>query len=262
LFFQSDRGYGWTETWYSAGANYFQVLNAAKAMAAARVQMNGVNTALTFIRVSDDELKRDTLVYAVPVPDQRPTGLLTQASDIANTALVLRLEASPTKHSQMYLRGLPDDICTLGGRYTPNPLFLLALVNWQNVVTIGGWSLRGQNTPSPLDPTIANVGQPDIDGNVLITTNAAHGFLVRDLVKITGLIGGSGVRGTHRISSVPAATEFIIHAPRVGSRYIGGGRVTKIVYSLALIIAMQVLRVSHRIAGRPFDSPRGRRLVR
>jgi len=49
---------------------------------------------------------------------------------------------------------------------------------------------------------------------------------------------------------------------RVGRPYLGGGTVVKNGYALGLINTSTIVRASHHNAGRPFDSPRGRRLVR
>lgn len=259
--FASDRGYGWSETYFTNLPNHDTTLAAARAVLPARVNLLAGQSRCVFIRVSDDAIKRDSKVFPVPAGDQRSKMRYTGGDDIANTCLVCRIESGVLKRRTLFLRGIPDDIVVNGGEYQPVPAFTGSLITFTDALKNAQVGVRSRGDfAAPVN--IVNVGTVGPTGLVTITTQAAHGFALNDVVNIRGLKGAGQVRGLQQVVAVGSATTFDIRVSRVVSPYLSNGNVCRIVYSLPAIDNLVAVRISHHNAGRPFDSPRGRRRVR
>lgn len=261
FFFKDSNGYGWTETIHSQKPDLTSIMAAAKDLIVPRRNMLGNTAYLVFIRVSDDLVKRDSLIYQVPAGDQQSRGSPEGSADIANTSLVVRLQSNPTVRRTLFMRGVPDGIVTQSGKYTPSGAFDQAFTDWLALLQTGQWACRTKDN-AVLPHVITNVVQDLATTNTTITTLDNHGLTVQDPVTITGVRGAKEVNGTWPLFSVPTPTSVIIKVPRIVSPYGGGGLLAKIGFLLFPIVDGEVRRVSHRIAGRPFDSPVGRRKAR
>lgn len=261
FFFKSDTGYGWTETFFSTRAVLNTALQDAIFILPKRLQLLGSGVSCVFIRVSDDLVKRDSEIYQVPASDQKPTGLVSGASDIPNTCVIVRLEGSPVRRRTLYMRGVPDAIVINAGRFDPDPTWVRNFGLWSALLTAGAWAMKCKSTPGAF-ADINGVSTPSGNGTVTISTGLPHGFVQGDIVGITGVKGASAVNGKWTATTVPSATTFTIIVNRIPKPYTVGGKTAKYESELVGIVSAQTIRASHRIAGRPFDAPRGRRLVR
>jgi hypothetical protein len=260
-FFKNTNGYGWTETLFNQAGTLDQTMVRAQTLLPFRVKLLGQGSSLQFIRVSDDEIKRDSQIYTVPNADRESKSRSFGDADIANTCLVVRLDSGPLKRRTLFLRGVPDIMVQDNGIYTPTPGYKQAVKDWGDSLspTLMAIRIRGDDGV-PIN--LSNVSLVAGDGTVTITTAAAHTYGPNDFVNIRGVLGATQVRGLQRVLTVPDNTHFTIRVNRVVKVYLGGGNVVRNVYSLVNIIGGQVVRASHHNAGRPFDAPRGRRLVR
>ena len=262
FFFKDAGGYGWTETVHNSGADLATVLTRANALARLRRNLLGSSSRLCFIRVSDDEVKRDSRVVNLPFADQTVRNAGIDTSDIANTCLVVRMETdSPVKRRTLSLRGFPDGTCSASGAYTPDAAFDQAFQRWSRDLLKDGWSIRSRDGTQP-NHSIVSVTQVPATGVVTVTTLDAHLFELGKAILITGAKGCPQINGTWIPSSIPSGTTFTIQLSQIIAAYTGNGIAKKLGYTLAAITSAEVMRVSHRIAGRPFDSPVGRRRAR
>lgn len=261
FFFTSNRGYGWTETLYTFAPTLDIAMTQAKALLPVRVNLMGRGSFLQFIRVSDDLVKRDSQVYPVPNSDRETKSRAGGDADIANTCCVVRIESGVLKRRTLFLRGIPDDIVLDNGIFRPTPAFTANFTLWAAVLFAGGFAIRVRSdVGAPVDLT--NVSTVGPTGLVTITTAGAHGLVPNNVANIRGVLGATQVRGLQRVITVVDASNFQIRVNRVVKPYLGGGNVVLNDYSLAAISNAVVVRCSHHNAGRPFDAPRGRRLVR
>lgn len=262
FFFKDSGGYGWTETIHNAGADLTTVLPRALSLATTRRNMLGSTARLTFIRVSDDEVKRDSRVIQIPTGDQTARLGPDASSDIANTALVVRMEtASPVKRRTLSMRGIPDGTVSNAGQYTPDGNFSNTFMLWESKLKTDGWSIRSRDGLQPPHNILTAVQAPTT-GVVTITTGDDHDLELGKPLLITGSRGAPQINGTWIPFAIPSLTTFQIKITQLMGIYDGGGIVKKLGFVLNAITSAQVMRVSHRIAGRPFDSPVGRRRAR
>lgn len=260
FFFKNNNGAGWSETLFIAVADLDIALERAKVIASWRVNCQGVGSRLEFIRVSDDLVKRDSKIYPVPAGDQTSHKRESGDADIASTCLLVRCESGVVKRRSLFLRGVPDDITKDNGRYRPSAEFQQAFDQYVAAVKANNGSIKVRKGIGVLY-NISNVSSADANGNVTITTSAPNDFVPNDVVNIRGVLGATQVRGLQRVLTAPTTTTFTIRVNRIVRPYIGGGNVQHNDYELFSINNMVPVRCSHHNAGRPFDSPRGRRLV-
>jgi hypothetical protein len=260
-FFTNNNGAGWSETYYTNAPTLGLALAAGKVLLPARVGLLGRGAVLRFIRVSDDLIARDSQIYPVPVTDGEVKQRSAGDADIANNCVDVRIEATDLKRRTLFLRGIPDGICLDNGRLDPTPAWTANFLIFSQVLLSGAFAVRVRIN-SGLPNTISNVSTVGPTGLVTITTVANHGFSLNNVVNIRGVIGATQVRGLQKVNSVTDATNFVIRVNRVVKPYLGGGNVVKNDYELIALTNVVAVRCSHHNAGRPFDSPRGRRLVR
>jgi hypothetical protein len=258
FFFEDTNKHGWTETIHSTAADLSTLLAAATRLSQKRRDLLGLTAGLTFIRVSDDAVKRDSKINHIGFDDTKSRTSESSASDIANTCLVVRLDANPVVRRTLYMRGIPDAVCASAGRYIPTPEFRTKFDEWMALITTEGWACRTKDDLIPVY-TISNVTFDPVTGLATITTTAPHLFTLTDPIEIKGVRGCTAVNGKWNIFALAGAETFKIKLGVLLPPYGGGGSVNKIGFKLVNITQGEVRRVSHRLAGRPFDSPRGRR---
>jgi hypothetical protein len=262
FFFKDQQDYGWTETIYSLQPTLDTAMAKAQLLLVKRRDLLGNTSGLVQLRVSFDDHQRDSLVYPVPVFDQT-TKIPTDAegSDIANTCLLVRLATSAVVRRSLSLRGYPDNIVTLSGQYSPTAGFRTAFVAWANELTNGLWGIRTKD-PAALTVPLDNVIQNVATGEVTITTHAPFVVVPNQAITLRAIRGPNTMNGTWRVFNVINPTNFTVLTRTLIRPYLGGGIATVAQFNVTPINSGIVIRVSHRIAGRPFDSHRGRRSAR
>lgn len=257
--FKDVNEHGWSETFHSLKTTYTDTLAAAQRLALLRAQLLGVGAFLPFIRVSDDLVKRDSMVYFVDPPNDRQVDVNFGPSDIANTALLIRLIADPLKRRPLYMRGLPDKLCSNSGTYTNFPGWTSAYNLWKKQLLADDWAMRSKVAVSPA-VLIVTVLQDPSTGIVTINTAGPHGIAANGAYTITGAhTGVSSINGTGKALSVPSASVLTINSQVRLDTYMGGAMIGPLGYELKRLLSGGIEDFTHRITGRPFDSPRGRR---
>lgn len=262
FFLKDDNGYGWTEAIYHNGGNLDQSMNSAKELLPLRVRLNGLGTYLYKIRVSDEEIQGDSVVYFVPPGDQIPSGAHLDDHDNPNLCMLVRLDTavSPIVRRSLYLRGFADKY-VINGKFTPDGGWTGPFNRWRNQLRADGWSLI-RTKPGAITHDIFNYVQDASANTVAITTSTPHGFTAGMGITITGSRGPGVPRGVFRVAAINSVTSFTINYFRLMGNVLQKGKVKKFDKDLVAIGEAQVTRVGHRISGSPSDAPRGRRSAR
>lgn len=261
FFFEDDAGYGWSEGIYNQGADLTTTLANAVRLLPLRVRLLGTGARLTMIRVSDDEVKRDSRVYIVPPGDQANTATHSDPHDNANLCILLRLEASdPIARRSLYLRGFADKYCA-SGVFAPDAAFTAAFNRWKAAIKADNWALK---IKTGVYPAINISGFQQVPGEnfITVTTAGNHNFEQGLKVIFSGAKGPGVPRGTQQVLSVPTATSFRVSTTQMLGTPTAYGTVRRQDYALTPCTDVQVVRVSRRATGRPSSSPRGRRSAR
>lgn len=113
-FFFKSSGQGWTESWYVRDVvDYDALLKLGKDYAPLRAALLGIGGSLEYVRISDDEVKRETLVYQCPVKDGTSSYFVDSTKDRIDQGwmrALLRCEGTPFYRKSWMLAGLPDRV--------------------------------------------------------------------------------------------------------------------------------------------------------
>ena len=260
IFFKQG-SYGWTETYFLPTTTLTNALLKAELLVSLRRALLGDVSRITYVRVSDDEKFRDSLVRVQP-PDLQTGPAGNGNPDPAYTSLLLRLEGGEEHRRQLYLRGIPDSVIV-----EPDPPIFEAgytkfFKNFRTELISQGWAFKVIKKP-PAVPAVLITGFITATPPV-VTTGAAHNLTTGDNVLIRGVKGfeannGRGANGRWYVNVLTANSFEITGRLTPFGAYLGGGEIIKRVYGLIDVTAVELVRVTKRSTGRPFDSPRGRR---
>lgn len=256
-FFFTDGKYGWSETFFSQPEGLAEAKAKALVLARSRFALLGQGPVFSGIRVSDDDVQRDSLIVLaneIPVDKVRPS----DASDVPYSSLLLRWNSGSLYWRQHYCRGVPDvditdpeDLGSKASLIKGFGLFKKAILEGQYRLKV---TLRGaENPPIVITAIAADAFGWDI-------TAPGHGLIDDAQVRISGATGDNMPRGVYRVKVIDGNNFTALKTPPAGPVfYTGGGKVHKILRAYKLITDGQIVRQTHRDTGRPFDSPRGRR---
>lgn len=288
LFFTDhNQSAGWSETHYSvSGQDLPTVLKDAQDMAKARVMMLGAGISLDYIRVSDQQVRGDSLVaLGIPPSQQNPIAynkaLIVEAtvvgeggrtvsptSDYSFTALLCRMEMGVSQRKSLYLRGIPDSLDQDGGVITDS-VFLDAFNSWVDLMKSGKWGARVLNkdlTANPIFPITSvtnNAGPPQ---QVTITA-AGSNFQTGQSVRISGIkyqaappaAASTPINGVWQVANPQAGSFQLSGYPGGTVQYFYGGSVRARTYTVPAYSNVLQIRMVSRRAGRPFGLSKGRR---
>jgi hypothetical protein len=267
-FFTQGR-FGWSESHYGTFADHATALAALDSLRQFRVQLFGKdisatppadNPRLEFARVSLDTVAGDSLVSEY-TDNAQVNPVDVGEADIPHTCLLVRLEAGTANRRSFFLRGLPDWVTKGGGQFISSGNFSARLRGFFSALVAprSPFGIRVPTTPLVLAGTIDTANTVGVSNLVLVNTFAAHGLLVGDTIAIKGR-GIAWLRGRHRILGVTGPTGFTIDITRPAGQVIGQPKVYKLnPFVVQPYTTWVPERITHRITGRPFDLPRGRR---
>lgn len=261
LFFRDTNDHGWSETYHTLLPTLPLALDRAKVLAYLRRQLMGGQTYNTYIRVSDDLVTRDSLIYAVPPDDQQVDSWVPGNSASANLSLVTRIQASALVRRTLYMRGIPTTVIPAAGKFVNNASFDANFRTFRTELVTQQWACRTKDRLIVV-VDILEVTQNPATGVTLVRTAPNHGLVRNGGVQIRGCIGSEALNGTHAVLDTPTLTTFTVLVPTILAGYLGGGVAQKVGYTLVQMIDATIVQASERKAGRIFNSPRGRRSVR
>jgi hypothetical protein len=260
-FFFEQGKWGWSETLYNSATQTSVALTSARALVGPRRNLLAKESQLTAIRASLDDPQRDSLFYSVPNAD----GFGLQGlgnSDIPNTCLVMRMEATDQHRRSYPLRGIPDEMVTNGGVWKPDAPYIAAINAYRAALINTTWGIAGNTGLAPTLLIVDSV-QDFLNGRVGFTTNVDHNFNDNDLVYIGGRSPLKGFNGHWRVlKSVTDTKVFYIRTRTQATPFWVGLTVRKIQKAFVAFTNLIPERTSHRVTGRPFGAPRGKQSAR
>lgn len=263
--------YGWSEKYYTEGVStnlndyYIRATN----LLMKRMPLCGKQTMATYLRLSTEDEKGDSLLFAVP--NGQIVGNQSVDSDAPTNCLLLNCADVTRKYKKkIYLRGVWDSVITLGGKYTPTPQYE-ALVNsfWaylktdnQQVPTAWGW--LAAKRPGTVRNITALAQQPD--GTVRITAtgdNWPGPFDGRSVeVRLSRVASNPQLNGT--LVVVPQSAQVAITLRRIPifAAVDAGGRMRYSDKEIRYTDFANITRAGEHRTGRPTLQPRGRQRAR
>lgn len=282
LFFE-DHKYGWSESYFQDGIDNLGVIYGdAIALAEQRATLNGAGVLMPYIRVSNEAIKRDSLVQQInlftigPGTQEIPAGanvvktaFATSGStkpDRPYSAVLLRFEAGSLYHRLMYMRGIPDDLITDPVGPANNQGWAKSFLDWRALfeARLSRWKIKVlSKEDANVFKKVTRLQRPT-DGVSVIVTVPGHGYANSDRVRLEGLPPQArAFNGVWRVFEVTADT-FTLEGTRgpVLDYITLTGTAHRLEYVYKGITDIVTRGQTHRDTGRPFDSPRGRRKSR
>jgi hypothetical protein len=284
-FFFEFSDYGWTESyWYNYGGSDLNLaLPIAQNLAKKRMALNGLGVSMPAIRVSDDQVYRDSLYSSTSyitasdisqVPGNvAQGGALTLVKPILNAppqdcydSIEIRMEGGASYRRYMYLRGAPNSVFTNPPGPNFPPEYIAGFSTWASALE-ASWLFRVQNKDGnfaqlPIVQVIPGAGGADGSINMGVIPAWANGNLIR----VGGFRGYAGIRGKYRISNAAGAVITLtgFKPPSIPPNVFGYGQLISTDASQGQPKYQNITNViaetqTHRVTGRPSFGPRGRR---
>lgn len=266
--------YGWSESYYrNPGSDSLAAtMVAARALALKRIKLSGLQTKLSYVKVSNELVARDNLLFSYgQIDGTLPTGTSTHNSDSRFAALICkRQNVTNTATSLLLLRGIWDDLVTAEGFLSLNADWVAVWSAFmaEYVGTVpgsgNGWGFNAKDVPGSSRPLILNLTQA-LTGQIIITTTAplpgAPAVGTKKRVYVSGVLGCPSVNGQQVV--VVAGASSVQTQNRIPILpYLGGGSMTWNANGFQEITQVATIRTCERKTGRPLYLSRGRSRVR
>lgn len=265
-FFFKQGELGWSETYYAVKENTRAALDSAKTVMPFRVGLLGgiggaENPRLAEIRVSDVAIERDSLTYNVP-PADGSFSAGPRGAALVHSALLIDALATDRYRRSLMLRGFRQDLIGPGGVYTPQPGFVLNFNAFATKLKTEQWGILAITKPdAPLTFASFDLTAPN-NIQIFCGGDAPPPVLVNQSVRISASPGVKGLRGNYIVVAVdgPGRTFRIQKTVTQISGVLRGlGKWYVRVPAVFTFTDIDIDRLTHRITGRPFDLPVGRR---
>lgn len=239
---------GWSESVYDESATDRATVSNFRALCqkrAAMLPIGGIIVGQRYQRI-------DTAAQSQTDVEQFP-GSSNLACDLPSTSLFCKVLGGGKNFRPTYFRGIPDTAC-VEGEFVRGGTIEQALNAYQT--ELQGYSFKGQDLNLPYIPIVSVVGTTK-----LVTSIAAHGLIVGDMVKLKNVeITGGKVNAVYRVTTVPSAMTFTISANPGFDGLNGFLRKATIVY-IEIVKAPNIAigRIVTKKVGRPFEQFVGRK---
>jgi len=287
---------GWSETWWTANNDAPALLTTINKQMALRKAMLWDYDYFVGLRIAEEGARRKSQFFPagtrwwdagggnllIPANGSRTGTALATRADQVRAALQLRVSYGSGRQTLRYLVGVPDSISATEPAtddLTGDPAWIAAYTAWRDAIRDDDWQIKAR-TPSPTSPErlIRSIGlqtaEPGLIG-VGVLTGETLSVQPGDRVHIRGQNRKpssadrrtmNGVWVIDSINSTLISGQVIYYLRNSEGidptqfRYLG--TVQKVEYSYQDITSIHVHRVGIHKRGRPFGSPRGRRLMR
>lgn len=252
--FMQQGNYGWSEHYMNSNSTFDGVAAAAATLRDVRVRMLPPSARITYIRISDDDDFRDSLL----ISEASSTGSASEIVDSASafTACLIRIFATPKIRKSMYIRPAQVLEGVNSDRVLDAPTWISGFNPWRNLlIGASGWSINSMVRTGPKVPIQEIVGS----GNYTQIEALGLTLAVDDRVVIQGVTQIKGYNGIYKVRATAAGDIYTLLPKRpLGNAVSSQGFAQKVVPTLFPIAGVSPIRVVSRRTGRPFDSPRGK----
>jgi len=245
-------GYGWTENFHSTITDVNALVTRVETLAPYRKALLAQDAQLVAVRISDDDIFRDSVfLQNPPIYGQ---GTYPGTSDPAFTSLLTRWDASNVTRKNLYLRGIQDDLVQFGN-FQNDATWAPRWAAYKAQVTGLGFGIkRIKQTANPQYSIYS------VDNTGVASTSTAHTFTIGQRVHITGIRTSPKVPNLMTVLGPITTFSFVLAnwAPRPAV-YPNNARVRLGGFEVVAIISGVWERIVKKSTGRPFDTPHGRR---
>ena len=251
-WFYKVKNYGWTENFHHPVEDVPTIAARCRDLVPYRKSILANDAELVGIRISDDDIFRDSTFLNDPTIVG--PGTFPGTSDPAFTALLCRFDASTLTRKSLYLRGIPDELVE-NGAFLNSVDWLPRFNAWRDRVISFGFGIKRLSTTANPFYDVLSIGA---DGTVLLAQ--VHTLTAGMKVHFTGVRITPKLPTALVVFNPVTSSTFNLPqwAPR-GSYLPTGAKVRRYIFQIVSIVSGSSERVVKKSTGRPFDTPVGRR---
>lgn len=256
-FFFEQGAYGWSESLHNLGASYTQVVLPTNTLRDARLALLPGSAKLSYLRISDDESFRDSILLNEAAASQSLSTVPN--SDPTFTANLIRISASPKVRRSLYMRPAFQGEGSNGDRVVNDPQWLTRYTLWRNLLldSAQGWAVRffaDSDTGLNIESVTNNTG-------ALVFNIPGAGLAVDSFFKARNFSANVKINGTYRIIAKTGDLYTVTPNKLAGATILiySYGKAFTTARALLPVTGVTYIRTTSRKTGRPFASPRGRR---
>lgn len=262
LLFQSESGYGWTESYYYIPGGLTLPTADITTLVADRAGLLANDCFINYIRIASG-WTRSPYLFDAGYPIQAPvTGSGGGPSGVDFVALVLRLQGVAPGVGRLFMRGVPEAQYE-GDAYTPSPFYASAMQDFTNdLKATGKWAIRTSTTNAVVDRFPVTT----------LTPLSPRGYQFSSITNLA-LVAGNKIRmhqaveigynGLKQVTGVGGVGPFIYAvggaAPTAADSGANNPYITIPAYQYVGIGSAIPERITRRSPGRFFGQRRGRR---
>lgn len=265
LFSFLQRNYGWTEKYFRNGGSSPMIDTYPRAIALfqKRMQLSGKETEAQYIRISQEGVQGDSLLFAVEAGTIPPNPVYE--SDTPTTCVLMQLrDATNQWRKNIFIRGIWEKVATLGGRYTPDAEYVSRVNAYIAQLKTDGWGWMASERPATVR-NIASIEQV-AGGTIKITTSDgtwANDQIGKSInVRLSRVVGSANLNGQLIVVPTSANIAYSLRAIAILPVTPGTGRMRYTTQTLKQVDNGGVTRIGERRTGRPILQPRGRSRIR
>lgn len=258
LFFRSNSGYGWTETYYYIGSGGVAE-SVTAVLASRRKAILSDDCALDHARIST-AFARDPVYFNLNLQGGF-NGEWPGPSNADFVALLINLHSNAGGFGRVFLRGVPDAFIN-ANEFQPDTNYLTKLTQWENFLENPNiWGVQS---------TLSAGAKPKYAINTLTPIlPRGYTFLSQELVANEGDVirvhgasvpGFNGEKTIIKKEDITTTFKWTVGggSPPVANPVTDTVYVTKLIYNYVGIVLARQARVTRRNTGRPFGMRRGR----
>jgi hypothetical protein len=257
-----DKTGGWGESFWNNTSDLTAMITLSTALRQALNDVKGNEDKLPSMRISNpDTFRLVKLVNFAGAFGSFPS--VYGDADYPSTALMLKLSAPGPYTSNQWIRGIPDQIVTAGGTYTPGgrPGWLAKMNTLLGILMSGsnGWSIRGLNRAIPRVPI---TGVNLTTGVVTCPNHALGGAGAIAKTRISGFKIPKGLNQVWRVTVIDANSfQLNFYAPPAVTVVPFGVNPTSRaqLFIYVPIQTAEIIRATSHYTGRPTALLGGRR---
>jgi hypothetical protein len=261
VFFQQAKA-GWTEHIHFKEVSYETCAAQLDGLCNLRFPTLADDVTIQHLRLSDDEIPGDVRVVSPRAEwrlERKDIGMFG-TGDQPHTCALVKIYSGHLYRRNLYMRGLPDDKTFPAGQLLRSGAWWNNVVLWVMELRSGRYAIRVQDREAlPYKPiSLIETQAPNI-GRVHCT---AHGLPIGGRCKLirTGLGWATGVLFPYLIIDADTIQLVGGNVPiSDAGPWPGKGWLHGVNLVLKDVTGANVEQVTHRMAGRPFGSPVGRR---
>lgn len=228
----------------------------ANDLVATRMALCAQDIRLVLVRVSDDNVQRDSLITSYRSTDWLKTSIQLP-SDVPWTGFLVRFESGSLYRASRLMRGVPDVDVAEPSVVGFGTNFGKAFQKFADKLQSASWCLKAIEK-GPSNPLV-NIVSIDFTQTPWVATTGVHNIPQGAKVRLSGVVASIKANGLYQVASANNTHLSLLGTTaNPDALYFRGGNIRQQIYQPQLITSATILRQGKRDTGRSVFTPVGR----